>query len=65
LKLTLDIDLDDAWADDQSIALAIKEVVLGTIRTQCQRLAREVFKEREKEFRKVVTKRVEAELRRE
>src|SRR5512146_217821 len=61
VKLT--IDLEDAWADDQSIADAIREAVLGTIKNQVQAAVRDELKQRYNELRAAVAKRVEQNMK--
>jgi hypothetical protein len=56
MKLT--IDLDDAWADDETIAEALRRAIEGTLTSQVQAMIRDELKKRHAELREVVTRRL-------
>jgi 3-keto-L-gulonate-6-phosphate decarboxylase len=56
--MKLMIDLDDAWADDETIAQALREAVEATLRAQVQAMVREELKLRRNELLAVVKKRL-------
>lgn len=61
MKLT--IDLDDAWADDSTIAQVLRDAVEGTLKAQVQTMVRDELKKRHVELRAVVTKRLAQNLK--
>lgn len=61
MKLT--IDLDDAWADDETIAEALKQAILGTLTSQVQAMVRDELKQRRQELQTIVKKRLEQNMK--
>ena len=60
--MKLVINLEDWAFDDNSIADAIRDAVLGTVKSQVQTIVREELKKRHAELRAAVVKRVDKNM---